>query len=58
MIDTEQALKEYYADMKKEDERIAALNAEAIEFVKDNINYDFDLIKLGYWKDYKVENYE
>jgi hypothetical protein len=47
MIDTEQALKEYYADMKKEDERIAALNAEAIEFVKANINYGFDLIDLG-----------
>ena len=36
----------YYADMKKESERIAALNAEAIEFVKANINYDFDLIDL------------
>jgi hypothetical protein len=35
-----------HADMKIEDERIAALNAAAIEFVKANINYDFDLIDL------------
>ena len=39
-------MKAYYADMKIEDERIAALNSEAIEFVKANIKYDFDLIDL------------
>lgn len=45
-VDTEQALKEYYADMKMEGEKTAKLNAEAIEFVKANINYDFGLIDL------------
>lgn len=37
----------YYAEMKKEEERISALNSEAIQFVKANINYDFNLIDLG-----------
>jgi len=39
-------MKAYYADLKIEDERIAALNSEAIEFVKANIKYDFDFIDL------------
>ena len=37
----------YYAEMKKEEERISALNSEAIQFVKANINCDFNLIDLG-----------
>ena len=46
-------LKSFYQEMRIEHDRIAALNNEAIEFVKQNINFDFDLIDfddLSYWK--------
>ena len=45
-MNLETEMNQFFDEMKIEDERNAALNAKAIEFVKSNINYDFDLINL------------
>ena len=40
------------------EEYIFNSRTECANFIKRSVGRVSDLIKLGYWKDYKVENYE